>query len=153
MLNRRSAGVTLVELIVAMVIVGVALAGAVAAFTRADIGSANPAVAQQMAAIADSMMEEILLKPFNGGAPASTARKDKVKLDDYDAYASNGIYDLDGNAVPGLEAYRVQVSVARVAGGVAGVPADDTRRIQVTVSHAGMDPLVLTGWRTQPLLP
>ncbi|WP_296952733.1 prepilin-type N-terminal cleavage/methylation domain-containing protein [uncultured Massilia sp.] len=159
MWNKRSAGVTLIELIVALVIVGVAIAGAVAAFSRADIGSANPAVAQQMAAVADSMMEEVLLKPFNRpagntGPPASNQRRDFVVVDDYNAYASTGILDVEGNAIPGLAAYSVRVDVAPVQGGLHGIPQADTRMITVTVRNASMpQPFVLTGWRTQPLLP
>lgn len=159
MWNRRSAGVTLIELIVALVIVGVAIAGAVAAFSRADIGSANPAVAQQMAAVADSMMEEVLLKPFNrpagnAGPPASNQRRDFVVLDDYNNYAANGIVDVEGNAIPGLASYSVRIDVVPVPGGLNGIPQNDTRRITVTVRNAAMaEPFALTGWRTQPLLP
>ena len=66
MLNklRRSAGVTLVELIVALVIMGVALAGMVAVYTATTRASVDPVIVQQMQAIADNMMEEILMKPL-----------------------------------------------------------------------------------------
>jgi MSHA pilin protein MshD len=58
----RSAGVTLVELIVALVIMGVALAGMVAVYASTTRASVDPVIVQQMQAIADNMMEEILLK-------------------------------------------------------------------------------------------
>ena len=59
----RVAGVTLIELIVTLVIVGAALAGMVAVFASTTRASVDPVVVQQMQAIADNMMEEILLKP------------------------------------------------------------------------------------------
>lgn len=61
---RRARGVTLVELIVFMVIVGVALAGLFAAFNTITKASADPQVRKQVLAIAESLMEEIQLMPF-----------------------------------------------------------------------------------------
>ena len=60
----RTRGVTLVELIVFMVIVGVAMAGIFAAFSIMTKGSADPQVRKQVLAIAESMMEEIVLMPL-----------------------------------------------------------------------------------------
>ena len=61
--KRRMAGVTLVELVVAMVIVGIALAGLVSVYNRASIASTDPLITQQMLAIGETMMEEVMLKP------------------------------------------------------------------------------------------
>src|SRR5687767_10131092 len=60
----RSSGVTLVELIVFIVIVGVAMAGLFAAFNTITAASADPQVRKQVLAIAESLMEEIQAKPF-----------------------------------------------------------------------------------------
>jgi MSHA pilin protein MshD len=60
----RSRGVTLVELIVFMVIVGVALAGLFAAFNTMTRGSIDPQVRKQMLAIAESLMDEVALMPL-----------------------------------------------------------------------------------------
>lgn len=60
----NSCGVTLVELIVFIVIVGVALAGIFAAFNTMTAASADPQVRKQLVAIAESLMEEIQLMPF-----------------------------------------------------------------------------------------
>jgi MSHA pilin protein MshD len=62
-MSTRSRGVTLVELIVFMVIVGVALAGLFAAFNTMTRGSIDPQVRKQMLAIAESLMDEIALMP------------------------------------------------------------------------------------------
>ncbi|MEO8143249.1 MAG: type II secretion system protein [Betaproteobacteria bacterium] len=63
-MSTRSRGVTLVELIVFIVIVGVALAGLFAAFNTITAASADPQVRKQVLAIAESLMDEIMLKPF-----------------------------------------------------------------------------------------
>ncbi len=73
----RSRGVTLVELIVFIVIVGVAMAGVFAAFNTLTAASADPQVRKQVLAIAESLMEEVALTPFTYCDPddpaASTA--------------------------------------------------------------------------------
>ncbi|MGH8855692.1 MAG: type IV pilus modification PilV family protein [Telluria sp.] len=143
------AGITLVELVIAIVIVGAALGGLVAAFAQANRASADPVVTQQMLAIGDSMMEEILLKPFepadNEGPNPGRAQFNDVG--DFNGYASAGIEDIDGNAVDGLGSYGVNVRVAAVA--LTGVPSTDALRVTVTVTH-GTQQLALTGWRTRP---
>lgn len=157
MSSKRMAGVTLVELIIAIVIAGVALAGLAAAFTRANRASSDPAVTQQMLAIAESMMEEVLLKPFDPvpdevAAPTRAQYNDVRDFDTNDTdnapgYASTGIRNIDGDAIAGLESYSVSVRVNQVA--LDGVPNGEALRVLVTVGH-GDRQLVLNGWRTRP---
>lgn len=157
--HRRSAGVTLVELIVALVIIGVALAGMVAVYTATTRSSTDPVLVQQMEAIADNMMEEILMKPFarqpGMPVPAAADRASYNTVSDYDGYGATlqGIRDVEGNQIPGLERYSVAVSVKPAA--LTNVPSPDALRIVVTVTVSGTDPslpkpIVLTGWRTNP---
>jgi MSHA pilin protein MshD len=161
MLNktRRSAGVTLVELIVALVIVGVALAGMVAVYTATTRSSVDPVIVQQMEAVADNMMEEILMKPYappqGSTVTAASGRVNYDNVTDYDGYGKDvqGIRDVEGNPIPGLERYSVLVSVTPAA--LAGIPSQDALRVVVTVTVTGTDtslpkPIVLTGWRTNP---
>lgn len=162
--RRRMHGITLVELIVALAIVGVALAGLVAAYNRANLASADPLVTQQMLAVAETMMEEVMQKPYSsdGLVPASRVLFDEVR--DYDGYAQTGITNVNGNPVPGLGRYSVAVAVdcpgssgAVLAGcppraggpAITGINVGDALRIQVTVSAPGAQPLLLTGWRTR----
>jgi MSHA pilin protein MshD len=157
--HRRSAGVTLVELIVALVIIGAALAGMVAVYTATTRSSTDPVIVQQMEAIADNLMEEILMKPF-AAPPGSTvtAASGRINYDnvgDYDGYGDGllGIRDVEGNVIPGLERYNVAVSVKPTT--LTNVPDGDALRIVITVTVSGSDPslpkpLVLTGWRTNP---
>jgi len=62
--RKSSGGVTLVELVVFIVIVGVAMAGMFAAFNTMTKASADPQVRKQVLAIAESLMDEIALMPF-----------------------------------------------------------------------------------------
>jgi MSHA pilin protein MshD len=63
-MSTRFRGVTLVELLVFIVIVGVALAGLFAAFDTMTKASADPQVRKQALAIAESLMAEVQLMPF-----------------------------------------------------------------------------------------
>ena len=67
-------------------------------------------------------------------------------MGDYGGYQTNGICDIDGAAVAGLEAYSVAVAVDGAAslGGLAG---GDVKKVTVTVTRGG-ETLKLTGWRT-----
>jgi MSHA pilin protein MshD len=140
-------GFTLVEMLLAIVVLGVGIAGVMLAFSVAVRGSADPLVQHQMLAIAEEMMEEIQLKPY---APAKTAsgcyRSGFAGMMDYDGY-SCAIYPINAAAgdppVAALAGYAVSVSITTP--GLAGVA--EARRVQVTVTRGG-DSLTLVGWRT-----
>lgn len=149
-----SRGFTLLELIVAMVVISVGLAGLLMAFNVAMRHSADPVVNKQMLAVAEGLIDEILLKPHavNGVAPANSsvscgsAGAERVDFDDvrdYHAYETSGICDIDGAAVAGLAAYRVRVDV--VPGTWQGIA--DVLTIQVSVMR-DQQTLTLTGRRT-----
>lgn len=142
----RQRGMTLMELVLAIAVIGVGLAGLLVAFNQAVFRSADPLVRKQMLAIAEEMMEEVRLKPFApvaSAAPAACARNTYNDIDDYNGYAVAAVCDIDGNAIPSLAAYGVTVTVtaANLPNGVAA------KRIVVTVGHGG-DTLTLTGYRT-----
>ena len=140
-------GMSLVEAIIAIVVMGVGLAGVLHAFQTATRGSADPVVHKQMLAIAQEMLEEIQLKPFASApnaAPAGCARDTFNDIGDYNGYATSGsICTVDGVAVAALAGYSVSVSVS--PGTLEGVAA--AQRIVVTVSMGG-NRMTLTGWRT-----
>ena len=145
--HKHQRGFTLIEMVLAIVVLGVGLAGVLIAFSTVARGSADPVVAQQMLAIAEEMMEEIQLKPYAvaaNTAPAACARNTWNDVLDYNGYATSGqICTIDGAAIPSLAGYSVQVTV--VAASLAGVGA--ARRINVTVTR-GTNSFTLTGWRT-----
>lgn len=140
-------GFTLVEMIIAIVILGVGLAGVLLAFSTTVRGSADPVVVAQMRAIAEEMLEEITLKPYTpaaNSAPAGCARDTYNDVSDYNGYSTtNKICAVDGTTVSGLDSYSVSVSVA--GGTLDGIGA--AKRIVVTVTR-GSQSLQLVGWRT-----
>lgn len=69
-LSSRQRGMTLIELIVFIVVVSVGLAGVLSVFNIAVRSSADPLITKQALAVADSLLEEILLKDFCDPTPA-----------------------------------------------------------------------------------
>ncbi|MGY0193734.1 type IV pilus modification PilV family protein [Leptothrix sp. BB-4] len=147
--SRPPQGLTLVELVIAMVVIGVGLAGVMLAYSTVTRGSANPVVQRQMQAIAEEMVEEIALKPYvaaANAAPANSCARDTWNdIGDYHGYATSGrICTIDGTPIAALEGYSVRVDVEAVTlGSIAAA-----RRITVTVSRSGSADLVLRTWRT-----
>jgi MSHA pilin protein MshD len=150
---RRQSGVTLVEMIIAIAIIGVGLAGVLGALARTSVFSAHPMVSKQLSAIAEGMMEEVLLQPFAppAGPPGTNnnacARNGFNHVSAYNGYSTNTICDQDGTPVAGLAGYRVSVAVQPSASSIAGVPAADILVVTVTASNASQS-YALTGWRT-----
>ncbi|MCK9386955.1 MAG: type II secretion system GspH family protein [Sulfuritalea sp.] len=62
--NRRQRGFTLIELIVFIVIVSVALVGVLTVFNVTTKSSADPMIRKQALAIAEALLEEVMLQPF-----------------------------------------------------------------------------------------
>lgn len=159
--NHRCRGFSLVEMIIAVVIIGVGLAGVLSAFQTNVQSGADPMIRKQMLAVAEGMMEEILLKPYavTGVAPTNSAtacgaaaaiRNAFDDVSDYHGYQTTGICDIDGDAVVGLADYNVAVTVAvntAVAVDLTGLPIGAVKTITVTVTRGG-ETMTLTGWRT-----
>lgn len=145
--RHRQCGFTLVEMILAIVVIGVGLAGVMVAFSTAVGRSADPVIQQQMLAIAEELIEEARLKPYAASpnaAPAGCARDTFNDVSDYHGYATSGqVCTVDGTGVAGLSGYSVGVTVAVAA--LSGVA--EAKRITVTVTR-GTQSLSLAGWRT-----
>jgi MSHA pilin protein MshD len=62
--SRRQRGMTLIELIVFIVIVSTALAGVLTVLNITAKNSADPMIRKQALAIAESVLEEVMLRPF-----------------------------------------------------------------------------------------
>ena len=61
---KRSLGLSLVEVIVFIVVVGVAVAGVLAALNVSTRASADPVIQKQALAVAEAVLEEVQLMPF-----------------------------------------------------------------------------------------
>ncbi len=162
-MNRpRSQGFTLIELIIFIVVISAALASILSVMNNVVAVSADPMVRKQAAALADSIMEEILLQPFCDPDTVNAAvvppvcaaiglpEANRTLFDAVDDY--NGIDEVISAAGPifvgmpaALNGYRVQIIVVPMAFG--GIAAANSKDITVTVT-GGRETVVLRGRRT-----
>jgi len=135
---------------VSIVIVSIAASGVLGVLAMTTAGSADPMIRHQAAAIAESYLEEIILKSFTDpdGVDGEAVRVDFDDLDDYDGLADAGARDQFGNPIAGLGNYNVAVAVA-ASGALPAVPAADTLRVDVTVTHGADISFTLSGYRTR----
>ncbi|MBB1074278.1 prepilin-type N-terminal cleavage/methylation domain-containing protein [Rhodoferax sp. 4810] len=143
--TERQRGFTLIELIIFIVVVSAGLAGILSVMNTTVASSADPMVRKQTVAIAESLLEEILLKEY-ANPPSGYSGTNRTQFDDvsdYAGYTSTGIVDMVGAAIPGLAAYNIaQVTVA-ISTDLTGVTS---KKISVTVSGPGGD-ISLSGYR------
>ena len=140
-------GFTLVEMVIAIGVLGVGLAGVMIAFSTATRGSADPLVNKQLLAVAEEMLDEIELRPYAPVANAAAGGCSRLTFNDigdYDGYTTSGqVCTIDGTPIPTLAGLSVVVHVQ--AGALSGVAA--ARRITVTVSRTDAS-ITVVGWRT-----
>jgi MSHA pilin protein MshD len=144
-LNNR--GVTLIELIVAMVVISIALTGVLLVINYTTLHSADPVLRHQAIAIAEAYMEEISLKNFNPDGVEAGGRAFFDDVNDYNNRVDNGAADQNGNAIVGLGNYTVSVIVVQQPYGPVGLAVPGLR-IDVTVVDPAGESLTLTGFRT-----
>jgi MSHA pilin protein MshD len=174
MTNAR--GLSLIELLVFIVVVGIAVTGVVSVFRLNARASADPVVRKQAVAIAESLLEEVLAKPFTycdpddanadtassaaGCATTAEALGPEAgetrfanltpfdNVNDYNGFSMAGISDLSGAAVAGLTAYSATIQVQPV-GVFNGIPAGETLFVTATVTGPGNTSVSLSGYRTR----
>jgi MSHA pilin protein MshD len=143
-------GFTLIEIIVTIVVLAIAATALLSVFTSTVGTSANPMIQQQAISIAEAYMEEITLKSFNdpdgSGVEATRAEFDDVR--DYDGITDAAISDQNSSTatIAALNAYRITVNVTGVA--FNGIAAANSLRIDITVTHPAIDPIAISGYRT-----
>jgi MSHA pilin protein MshD len=155
----RQRGISLIELIIFIVIVGISLAGILLVMNQVTARSADPLIRKQAIAAAESLLEEIALQDFvdkNDGVttacPVASAVTAANRATDYhivscyNGFSMNGITDLNGNAT-GLAAYDANVAITAEALG--GVAAGSAVRITVTVTDPQNDTIAIDGYRTR----
>lgn len=164
-LPRSQRGISFVELIMFILIVGVAVAGVLLTLNTTVKASADPMVQKQALAVAESLLDEIALRPVtrcdpdgpdpdgpSGPAPcviaeaagpeagetrySATTPFDNVN--DYAGFTMNPIRDAENNAVAGLANYTANVTVANNAFGA--IPAGDALLVTVRVTGPGSNP-------------
>lgn len=134
---RDSRGFSLIEMIVFIVIVGVALAGTLSVLNLTVASSADPLLAKQAAAVGEAFIDEILSRDYTQSCSCAT-RSQFLGVLDYNLYNTTGILTRSGTPIAGLGNYKVRVDVTQAAAdlGPAGnqVPTTDLKVITVTVT-------------------
>jgi MSHA pilin protein MshD len=149
--SRRQLGFTLIELIIFIVVVGAGLAGILTVSTTVVRSSADPMLRKQSLAIAESLLEEILLKDYakpSGSAVLGFALGGARNLydcvDDYNTYATTtGIVDTTGTAVSGLGSFNISPAVVV---STAAMGAVTVKKVVVSVTGP-QGTFSLTGYR------
>lgn len=128
--RRRVRGFTLIEAIIALVIIAAAAAGVLLVYAQTTAASADPVLRAQAQSVAIGYMDEILLQSYadpETGATGATEEGSRSQFDDiwdYDGINENPT-DRTGNNIGALNDYTVTVNVT------GGTPAIVT----VTVAH------------------
>ena len=170
-------GLSLIELLIFIIVVGVAVTGVVSVFSLNARSSADPVVRKQAVAIAESLLEEVLAQPYTYCDPddansetatspagcaslAETAMAPEAgesrysnltpfdNVNDYNGFSMVGIQDLSGATIAGLAAYSASIQV-QPAGAFNGIPAGETLLVTVTVAAPGNHTVSLSGYRTR----
>ncbi len=158
-INRRQHHVfafTLIEVLITIVVLAIAASAIVNVYIHAVNSSADPLLQQQAIAIANAYMEEIQSQHFadpvvaeTGGPEAGEVRATYNDVQDYNGLTDVGAKDQNGNALPTLSAYTVTVKVSgHGLSGAATISAANALRIDITVTHPAIDPVVLSGYRS-----
>lgn len=175
-LARHQNGLSLIELVIFMVVIGVALAAMLRVFVQSTSASADPQLGRQALAIAESLLQEVQLMPLTFcdpddanvdlatsvagcassgealGPEAGESRYSEPRFDnvnDYHGFNMTEIRDITNLPVSGLSGYSAKVSVAAAALGSIAAGSGDALLITVSVTGPGGLSLSLQGYRTR----
>ncbi|MGM0769352.1 MAG: type IV pilus modification PilV family protein [Pseudomonadota bacterium] len=159
-------GATLVELVMTIVIISVAIAGVVGAFSLIAGRSADPLNQTRSVALAQLYMDEILAKkfadgsPVGGGAVSTSAEADCANIGDDGENRStfNDVddYDVLNNASPenseqaplsGYNGFQVSVSVECAGTDVNFTENFQAKRIDITITDPSHNTYVFSAYR------
>ena len=144
---KRQSGMTLVELVISIVIVGLVVAALYGAMSSILGRSADPLLRQQSLSLAEAYLEEILLRSYSRLDPPAGCGSGRACFNDVRDYQGLGDQppqDVTGSALAELPGYRVAVQVAGPAAwnGVAAL------QVRVEVRDPSGALLTLSGYRT-----
>lgn len=170
---KTSTGVTLIELVIAIVVIGIGLTALLATIIQTTTSSADPMVQQQANAVAQTYMEEVLAEPFcdwndlattdcfsactasactsctgsttpGGGGEIRASYDDVCDFDGINEAAS----DING-AISELSDYNVTVTITDSGTMLNGLDAGNGEVVQidVEVTHAGGFVTTLTSFK------
>lgn len=157
-MRKTHQGLTLVELVVVIVILGIALAAVVPIIADGSSRTSRVLIETQAVALGQSYMDEILSKrfaegaapggipPYTGPCTLATEEMTRAEYDDVDDYHGlvegfdtdppQPLRDVDGNVRVGYDNFRVEVEVRCLTSEGAWVDdVENGKFISVTVSH------------------
>jgi MSHA pilin protein MshD len=172
--RRRQRGLTMIELVMFIVIVGIAVVGVLGVISFNTRGSADPIRQKQAMAIAESLVDEIRAARFSWchigdenystaaaaanctvpegpGQEAGGGLRPFDNVNDYvTSYGVARTYNTDVVGTPFPAGYAATVTITQAGIGPAGtaVPATESLRIQVTVSYDN-SAVALESYRTR----
>ncbi len=173
---RRTQGLTLIELLMFIMVVGLALSALLMVFVQATQASADPQMQRQALAIAESLLQEVQLQPVtfcdpqdaNVATAASAAGCASTpealgpeagetrythpqfnNVNDYHGFSMSGIVDITNTPVAGLEGYSASVLVTPADLGSISAGSGDALRITVQVTGPHNTAVTLQGYRSR----
>ena len=171
---KKNKGFTLLELLIFVIITGIAVAAIAGLFAKNVGSSADPYLRQKALAVAKGYMDEILRQrwnnntPFGGGcvltgsgqcqsinptnppaAPTGTDGQARADYDDIDDYhgLNEAPTDSLGNLMSGYAGFNVQVQVSQPGVNWNNVDARDVRVITVTATTPTNESITIRGYR------
>jgi MSHA pilin protein MshD len=137
--QRKSRGVSLIELIVFIVIVSAAVAGIIGVMTITTQSSADPVIRKQALAIAEAMLEEVRLQPFTvcdaDDTTGGTVTMGTIASQSFGGSGGNTYVNVTGVALSGQNAIVVFVGYNNVNDQVVTSVVIDPGGANVTVPY------------------
>jgi MSHA pilin protein MshD len=148
MTMRRQAGTTLIELVIAIVIISIAASAVLMALSTSIASSADPMVRHQAVAIAEAYLEEIALRSFADpdGVDGEASRDLYDDVDDYNGLVDNGARNQFDAAIAGLSDYTINVSVTP-SGVLPSIASTDLYLISVRITHTANIDFTVSAYR------
>jgi len=147
---RRQSAFTLIEIIVTIVVVGIAATALLSVFANMVRGSADPMIQQQATTVAEAYLEEIMLRAYDdpqvaesGVAETGETRPTYDDVQDYNSLGTTQVRDQNNNPIAALSDYQVTVTVNGAVLNTVGA-----MQIDVSVSHPATGAIVLSAFRT-----
>jgi MSHA pilin protein MshD len=175
MSSSRQRGLSLVEVVIFIVVLGIGLAGMAVIYNQLTLASVDPVVRKQAVAIARSLMEEIQLRPFTYcdpddpnvftapappcgtpeglGPEVGETRYNEPRFDNVNDYQGfdmplGSIRDISNAIITDLNDYSASVEIVNAGADFSPpVPADAALRITVRVTGPANVRVDLQGYR------
>ena len=145
---------TLIELVVAIVIISISLTGTLLLVDTTTRRSADPLLDRQAISIGQAYLEEILQKAYtdpDDGAlcpPAEAARSLYDNICDYAGLNELGARNQSGAVVVGLEGFRIEINVDTSASLAGLTGPGEVLRVDATVTDPTLRVFQFSGYRT-----